>query len=157
MGAEKTVGHFNKISKNKTHIVQYIHGNYENATESELATIMKPYTPEWKKLKQKAVLQQIEKAMSDKKLAVGVNEVWNATFHKNGRLLIVEKDFMFPAHLGRNNDTIYKEDTTVENPFYIKDAVDDIMEKVLANGGDVEFVENGALHEYGKIALIQFY
>ena len=64
---------------------------------------------------------------------------------------------MFPAHLGRNNDTIYKEDTTVENPFYIKDAVDDIMEKVLANGGDVEFVENGALHEYGKIALIQFY
>ena len=43
------------------------------------------------------------------------------------------------------------------NPFYIKDAVDDIMEKVLQNGGDVEFVENGVLKDYERIALIQYY
>jgi hypothetical protein len=157
MGTEKVVGHFNKLTKNEKHIVKYIHGNYEKATESELAEIMKPYTAEWKKIKQQAVLQQIEKAMDDKKLSVGINDVWQATIHKNGRLLIVEKDFIFPAHLGWNSDTIYKQDLNLQNPFFIKDAVDDIMEKILQNGGDVEFVENGALREYGKIALIRFY
>jgi hypothetical protein len=72
-------------------------------------------------------------------------------------LLLVEKDFIYPAHQGAEPDSVYKEDLNMNNPFYIKDAVDDVMEKVLAAGGDVEFVSNGALKDYGHIALIRFY
>jgi hypothetical protein len=35
--------------------------------------------------------------------------------------------------------------------------VDVVMEKVLAGGGDVQFVEDGALKEYGRISLIRYY
>jgi len=41
--------------------------------------------------------------------------------------------------------------------FYIKDAVDDIIEKVLENGGDIEFVDQDVLRDYGHIALIRYY
>ena len=37
------------------------------------------------------------------------------------------------------------------------DIADDTIEKVLEFGGDLEFVENGMLAEYGKIVLIKRY
>ena len=52
---------------------------------------------------------------------------------------------------------IYKNDDSLQKPFYIKDAVDDIIEKVLASGGDVEFVDEGILKDYNKIALIEYF
>ena len=95
--------------------------------------------------------------MNDGKLVYGMKGVWEAATHKNCHLLIVEKDFMYPAHQGAHPDQIYKEDLTLNNPFYIKDAVDDVMEKVLEAGGDVEFVDNGVLKDYNHIALIRYY
>jgi hypothetical protein len=64
---------------------------------------------------------------------------------------------MYAAQHGSSEDKIYE---TVEpyNRFsYIKDAVDDVIEKVLENGGDVEFVDEGILKDYNHIALIQYY
>ena len=40
---------------------------------------------------------------------------------------------------------------------YIKDAVDDVIEKVLETGGDVEFVDAAVLNDYQHIALLQYY
>ena len=39
----------------------------------------------------------------------------------------------------------------------IKDAVDHIIQKVLENGGDVEFVDKDFLKVYHQIVLIKFY
>jgi hypothetical protein len=54
-------------------------------------------------------------------------------------------------------EVIYKAQEPYNKFSYIKDAVDDVMEKVLETGGDVEFVEEGLLKEYQHIALIQYY
>lgn len=157
MGAKRVLGHFKEISKNQNHIVEYIHGNYEEATETEIRELIKPYISDWNKIRQQNLMQQIEQSMNENKLSFGTEDVWTAASNKNGRLLIVEKDFMFPAHYGTNANRIYAEDSSMQHPFYIKDAVDDVMEKILQNGGDVEFVENGVLKNYGKIALIRYY
>jgi hypothetical protein len=95
--------------------------------------------------------------MGDKKLEYGIKQVWQAASQKNGRLLLVEKNFMYPAHQGAQPESITREDFSLNSPFYIKDAVDDVMEKVLTCGGDIEFVRDGTLKEYGRIALIKFY
>jgi hypothetical protein len=157
MGAKRVLGHFNQISKNQKSILQYIHGNYEECTEFEIRQIIRPYVADWNKVRQQSLLQQIGRAKSDNILSSGMEEVWAAASHKNGHLLIVEKDFMFPAHRGHHEDRIYKEETSHLKPFYIKDAVDDVMEKVLQIGGDVEFVDNGVLKDYGQIALIRYF
>lgn len=157
IGAERVVGHFKKITHNLKSIVQTIHGNYMEATEPEIRQLMQPYTANWKKIKEQALLQQLEKAYSFKKLVFGMEQVWAASVHKNSMLLVVEKDFMFPAHLGDAADKISREDLGLNHPFYIKDAVDDAIEKVLEAGGDVEFVDSGVLKDYEHIALIQYY
>jgi inosine-uridine nucleoside N-ribohydrolase len=80
-------------------------------------------------------------------------------YHK-GKLLVIEKNFKYAAEHFMGSDATNKIFKAIEpyNKFsYIKDAVDDIIEKVLENGGDVEFVENGLLKEYNQIALIQYY
>ncbi|MDP4255963.1 MAG: hypothetical protein Q8938_18280, partial [Bacteroidota bacterium] len=157
MGPEKVIGHFKKITKNGKSLVQSVHGNYLHATEPEIRQALAPYLVEWQAIKERACLMQLEKAKGEDKLEYGIRQVWRAAARKNGRLLVVEKDFMVAARQGPHGDDISKEDFTTNNAFYIKDAVDDVMEKVLAAGGDIEFVSDGALKDYGHIALVRFY
>ncbi|HEX5025489.1 MAG TPA: hypothetical protein VFV68_09455, partial [Agriterribacter sp.] len=43
MGAEKVLGHFKKITKHNSSIIEYIHGNYEEATLSQLNDVVGPF------------------------------------------------------------------------------------------------------------------
>jgi hypothetical protein len=64
---------------------------------------------------------------------------------------------MFAAEHGSNDEIIYRAIEPYNKFSYIKDAVDDVIEKVLENGGDVEFVDEGLLKKHKHIALILFY
>src|SRR6266542_1180511 len=157
MGTERVLGHFKKITRNSEKLVQFIHGNYNGATEAEIHNALQPYIADWKKVKQQNILLELGKATDYEKVAFGIEDVWKAATHKNCKLLVVEKDFLYPSYLEINSDRISKAGSLSNNPFYIKDAVDDVIEKVLQNGGDAEFVDNNVLKDYGRIALIKYY
>ncbi len=157
MGTVKTAGYFKSITHNAKHVIEYIHGNFEEKSENELHQIMEPYVADWKKIIQDNLLKQIEEAMSKRKLAIGMENVWKEASQKKGRLLIVEKNYVYPAYHSASPEIIFKQDEFNKNAFYIKDAVDDAIEKVLASGGDVEFVDEGMLKNYRKIVLIEYY
>jgi len=157
MGTPKTIGHFKSITHNAKHVIEYIHGNFEEKTAPELYEIMEPFVGDWKKVTQADLLNQIDEAVSLNKISVGISEVWKTAAQKRGKLLIVEKNFMYPAVQGASPDIIYQYKNSVNNAFYIKDAVDDLIEKVLANGGDVEFVDGQLLKNYDSIVLIEYY
>jgi hypothetical protein len=99
----------------------------------------------------------MEAAAGAGKLTSGIDAVWKDVTNKNGRLLIVEKNYMSPARYSIPEDALYVGPPEAENRFFIKDAVDDIIEKVLENGGDVEFVDEGILTKHAGIALIGYY
>lgn len=155
MGDKKVAGHFKKITHNSNSIIQYIHGNYEDSPETELKEKVAPYVEDWKSVKQHELLQHLDAARSAGKLAVGITDVWKEAGNRKGRLLVVEKNYMYQAK-DITNGQIGTADRG-ENSFFIKDAVDDVIEKVLASGGDVEFVDLGLLDNYAHIALIQYY
>lgn len=157
MGADRVLGHYKKLTKHTHEITEFIQGNHEELPEPEIFKLVQPHVSNWKHVKQLDLLHQLEKAMGAKKLAHGIEEVWQAATHKNCRLLLVEKNFMYPARQGADPDIIYKEELPTNYPFYIKDAVDDVIQKVLENGGDVEFTDDGVLDEFGHIALIQYF
>jgi hypothetical protein len=157
MATERTIGHFKKRSKNKQHVIDFIHGNFEEATEAELKKAIQPYIKDWKRVKQQNLLQILDVARGAKKLAFGIKEVWKAAQQKRGHLLVVEKNYMVPAQQGTDPEIIYQKDFSNNNSFYIKDAVDDIIEKLLENGGDVEFVDENLLAAYDHIALTLYY
>ncbi len=157
MGAERVIGHFNSITKNKEKILGYVHGNYEDASEEELHIALEPQVSDWKKVRQKDILYQMTEAAGNKKLVAGMEKVWKEASGKKGRLLIVEKSFSYPARLRENKSIIYYGENKAEEESYIKDAVDDVIEKVFEYGGDVEFVDNGVLKDFGRIALVLYY
>ena len=157
MGPERVTGHFKAMTKNHKNIVQYIHGNFAEVNESVFHDMLKPYLADWRKIQERMILREMDRAQDANKLVTGMKEVWSAATHRKGKLLIVEKDYTCSASLAGNPDKIEIENENTKRPFYIKDAVDDIIEKILENGGDVEFVDNDVLIDNGHIALIKFY
>jgi hypothetical protein len=157
MGTKRIMGHFKTITKNEKNIIGYIHGNFEEATEAELGKAIAPYVNDWKKVKMEDLRHQMERAADAGKLATGIQQVWKVAAQNRGRLLVVEKNYMYAAEQGENSEIIIKPSEPYNKFSYIKDAVDDVIEKVLEQGGDVEFVEEGDLRDLDHIALIQYY
>jgi Bacterial archaeo-eukaryotic release factor family 3 len=157
MGTEKTLGHFKKLTKHQAAVVEYIQGNYEDEPLEELKDILQPHIANWKKVKQKDLLNQLEEAADNHKLAAGMRDVWREAMSQKGKLLLVEKDYMYAAQHGSSEEIIYKAIEPYNKFSCIKDAVDDVIEKVLENGGDVEFVEKDLLKKYHHIVLVKYY
>ncbi len=157
LGTARIMGHFKKLTKHSGAVIEYVQGNYEDATIQELKEILKPHITDWMKVKHKDLLNQLEEAAGKKKLVFGIIEVWREAINHKGRLLVVEKNYMYAARHGSNEDVISNAAETYNKFSYIKDAVDDVIEKVLENGGDVEFVDKDVLQDYNHIALIKYY
>ncbi len=157
LGTERILGHFKKITKHEGAVIDYVQGNYEDISLFALHEKLKPHIDDWKKVMQKNLINKLDAAAAKKKLASGMRDVWRAAMEKKGSLLLVEKNYMYAAERGSSDEIIYKAIEPYNKFSYIKDAVDDVMEKVLENGGDVEFVDEGYLKNYNHIALILFY
>ncbi len=157
LGTERIVGHFKSFTRHSVAIIEYVQGNYEEATIPQLNHILEPHLANWQTVKQKSILKQLDEAAGKKKLAVGMKEVWREAMMHKGRLLVVEKKFLYAAQHGSSDEVIYEASGLYNKFSYIKDAVDDVIEKVLENGGDVEFVDDGLLIDLQHIALIQYY
>lgn len=157
MGTDRVLGHFKKLTRHAGMVTGYVPGNYEELTQPELKEVLQPYIVDWKKVLQKDILNKLEEAAGKQKLAAGMIDVWREATAKKGRLLVVEKNYMYAAEHGSSDEIIYKATEPYNKFSYIKDAVDDVIEKVLENGGDVEFVDEGLLKDHQHIALILFY
>ena len=157
MGTEKAVGHFKQFTHHSQHIVGYVHGNFDDASEAEIRSAVAPYVADWKKVKQDDLLLQLAVSKNAGRLSAGIKDVWKSVSRKTGRLLIVEKNYLVAASHGDEPDKIVPLESSTSSSFFIKDAVDDIIEKVLENSGDVEFVDEGLLRDYNRIALIRYY
>lgn len=156
-GTERVLGHFNRITRHPDSIVSFIQGNFEEAAPHQLNEIIQPYFHTWKSKKQEALLAILDDAAGRKKLSCGIQDVWREAEKKNSRLLVVEKNYMVPAEPGATPDVIHPAGTALHQVMPIQDAVDDVIEKVVQFGGDVEFVEPGLLKHCNHIALVQYY
>jgi hypothetical protein len=150
MAAERTAGHFKKVSGNNIHVAAYIHGNFEDASEACVKQAIAPYMEKWQKLKQYHLLSILDKAMGSGKVAAGIRDVCKESSMHKGRLLLVENSFRYKLDIA---DVKGKE----QKPFYLQDKVDEAILNVLESGGEVEFVEDGMLAAYGQVALIKYY
>jgi hypothetical protein len=158
MGTDETLGHFRKITRHQNNISGYIHGNYDDAGEAVIREVISPYVADWKKVIEHNLLLRLHAAMAARKLAIGIKDVWKHATCGKGRLLVVEKNDMVAAVHGNAEEILYEDELRVaDKSLLIKDAVDDVIEKVLAAGGDVEFVEEGMLAGYEHIALIDYF
>ena len=157
IGRDEIIEHFKKITKNSNTIVKYIQGDYLCASDSQIEELMHPFITEWEKVKQANTLQILKYADVENKLASGISESWAAAVHRNTRLLVIEKDFMYVPAANSINTAPHYEIEMFANPFYIKDKTDSIIEKVLESGGAVELVDHDMLKDYNHIVTVKYY
>ena len=67
----------------------------------------------------------------------------------------MESNYRYAAQLLENEDGLYTSKETYHEYSHVRDAVDDIIELVLENGGDVELTGTSLPQEFKHIALIQ--
>ena len=157
VGTKRIAGHFKKLTRHGSSVVAYIHGNYETASPRELEDLLEPHIRDWRSVRNKDLMNRLDEAFGKNKLAVGMKNVWQESMNKKGRLLVVEKNYTYPALHGSSADLIVDVKDSFNRFSYIGDAVDKVIEKVLESGGDVEFVDEDVLKDYNHIAMIQYY
>jgi hypothetical protein len=148
LGDEKHIGYFKELTHHATHLAGVVMGNYQDATEVELSKVLQPYIQQWKEHQQQELLKKLEEAYNAGRLSEGIHDVLKAVNLKQGQLLVVEKNYKAPQHI--------KNEVLQEN-IILKDIVDDIIEKVIAFGGEVKVVDDNVLKNYEHIALIRYY
>lgn len=140
-GTERVAGHFGRITRHEKNIAGYVYKHCIDANEQELEEVLHPMLEDWRQLTGRMLLLQIEKAAEAGKLICGIGEVTKVARCSNSRIIIIEEALSQARHGGG---------------FYREDPIDEIVEKVLDNGGAVEKLDKASLSKYGNIALIRY-
>ena len=87
--------------------------------------------------------------------ASGIDQVWRAAHGNRCQTLLVEMDFEYPADLAPTGDRLLP--YTGHGAAALDDAVDEVIENVIAKGGEVFFYEPGVLDPHQRIAAVLRY
>jgi hypothetical protein len=77
---------------------------------------------------------------------------WLASRQERPEMLLVEEGMSYPARITTDGDWIAPA-ADVEHPDVVDDAVDELIETVLARGGKVTLVADGRLAPHDGVAL----
>jgi len=156
MAPNKFLSHYKLESRYQDKIIGSVEGNMLGSTEAQIVENINKTIPIIDKAIQAKLLSKLEKANDDNLLCYGIKEVWKELSIKNGKELIVEENFIRSAiHSDVPGEVITYD--AEKSHFPIQDAIDDIIEMALAQGGQVNFVEDGLLGKYRRVALIKYY
>jgi hypothetical protein len=156
VGVDRFLAFFNKMTQHQDWIIASLKGSHDSTSVHELGELVWPLVKVALDEKRQQVFAELEQAISDRKYASSVGEVWRMANDGRGRLLIVEEDFHYPAKIDeKTGQLVPAEDPTA--PGVITDVVDEIIETVLRKDGKVVFVDKGKLQNHRGIALILRY
>ncbi|HRQ52307.1 MAG TPA: hypothetical protein PLR74_17295 [Agriterribacter sp.] len=150
VGSKKALAYFRGLTVNSKSIVECMEGSHGKGAEAALFNSIRPYIADWDKIKVKHLYHQLEKAATEGKLVNGITAVQQSLSQHRGRLLVVGKSLVQrPGIPGTEVDG------SRFNKFScVRHGIDDIIEKVLENGGDIEMVDDDVLGGQ-QIALVK--
>ena len=165
VGVERTLALFDTAvaghADEKFNIVARMHGNYEKVGLAELESKLWPLVQPALNGARERAKARLEEAVGVDKAAFGLAKTWE---HANtGRVdtLLVERDYHQSARTVESEmpfGTLEPcDDCDKTEPNVLPDAVDEIIELVMKNSGDVVFVDPDELEEPGHIAAILRY
>ncbi|MAT54396.1 MAG: hypothetical protein CMN32_07915 [Saprospirales bacterium] len=155
-GVEHYLAMFEKVTSHGDAILTSLKGNYDDTPVHELGKLAWEVARRAFDEKRKSWLDKLEDAVSANYYASTIGEAWRAVKDGRARALLVEQDFHQPAHLNDDGYLLYVEEKA-DAPGVIDDAVDDLIELMMAQGGEVIFVENGDLEKHQRVAVITRY
>jgi hypothetical protein len=152
-GTDRNLAFFDRVSNHKRLIIATLCGNHSVTPVHKLAEQVWPSVQNHLRSQRQDALDALGVAVGAQMHAAGIGPAWRAGQEGRGTVLLVEEDYHYPARLDASGLQLSSAgDPTA--PDVIDDAVDELIEIVLAKGGQVVFVDNGALEAHQRIAMI---
>jgi Bacterial archaeo-eukaryotic release factor family 3 len=154
-GVDRYLAFFREVAP-ASEIIATLPGNVDHLSPHDLGRRIWPSVGEGFTARRREVLQHLEAARGQHRMASTLGEVWHLAGLGQGKVLVVEEGFHQPARLnewGQLNLNV--DDPTA--PDVMDDAVDEVITTVLDKGGQVVFVEDGELALHDRIAMILRY
>jgi len=156
VGIDRHLAFFQEVTEHGKAILTTITGSHSKTSPSRLAQLVWPLVEMNMQGLRDRALAELEQATGEGKIAATIGDVWRFAHEGRGALLLVEEDFHYPAVVDASGWHLEPAaDPTA--PGVLDDAVDEVIETVLAKQGRVVFVENGRLSAYNRIALVLRY
>ena len=151
VGVERWLSHHRSVTSHKD-IVASVTGNHDQTPPHELGKLVWPVVADALSVKRRRALDALDAAIGAQRFASGLGEAWRRAQEGRGALLLVEQDYHQAARLDETAGQLHLVDANDPN-VSMADAVDDLIELVLAKQGDVVFVDDGALEGHQRVAL----
>ncbi len=155
VGVDRYLAFYQEITKAPDAIVGLVAGSHDDPRPSALGKIVWPVFKSGATLSRTRALVRLNEAVSLNRYASGIDQVWRAAHENRCQTLLVETDFEYPADLAPDGDRLLP--YTGQGAAALDDAVDELIEKVIALGGQVFFYELGVLDLHQQIAAVLRY
>ncbi len=150
VGVDRYLAFYHEVTKNSDAIVGLVAGSHDSTSPSSLGKLTWPVFQAGSTQRRTRALVRLADAVKVNRHASGIDQVWRAAFEKRCQTLLVETDFEYPADLSEDGASLLP--YTVKGPAALDDAVDEVIERVMTDGGEVFFYDPGVLDLHQKIA-----
>jgi hypothetical protein len=159
IGASPSIRFFDEVTRHRDRVVGRIEGSHAEANADAIAALAWPQVEEWLGEQREAAVQEVGAANAANLLSAGIEKAWNAAQAGRGARLLAEEGYRQPATIDRETGglELMSRESEGVGQGHLDDAIDELAELVLSKGGQVVFVADGALADYGHVALMLRY
>jgi hypothetical protein len=155
VGVDRYLAFYQEVTKHPDAIVGVVAGSHDNPNPSALGKLVWPVFKAGNTLKRTRMLARLHEAVSLNRHASGIDQVWRAAYEKRCQTLLVETELQHRADVTPEGDRLLP--YSGQGAAALDDAVDEVIEKVLSDGGEVFFYDPGILDLHQGIAAILRY
>ncbi len=154
MGDEKIVSYFKNKTRRPDKILAEIYGSYDDERTSVISNKINEKLDEYIKIRDKQLLERIQPDIDRLSYVSGIQEAWTVAAMKEARIMLIEQGYSEEGYSIKNGLFLVFSEPVEEKEYdYHSDALDDLTEMVLMQGGEVYFVSPGLLDKYDKIVV----
>lgn len=155
VGVDRYLAFYREVTADPEAIVGMVTGSHDAPNPRDLGKLVWPVFQAGSTRQRAEALVRLGEAVSANRHASGIDQVWRAAFDNRCQTLLVETDFVYPADRSPEGDRLLP--YSGQGPAALDDAVDEVIEKVIAGGGAVFFYDPGVLDLHQRIAAILRY
>lgn len=158
VGDSRTLGFYEQVCDNSSFIIGQVEhvSNLKDGRAEDIIEAVQEVVEEKRNDRYETATGELEKARNEKMVRTDLQQIYRSALEGNAVTLLVRKGHMVPATIDEANATLLvKEDETKDG--VTDDAVSEIIELVMHNGGEVVFMPTDKMDEKEPIALVTRY
>lgn len=157
VGVDRWQAFFREVTYHEDQIITTLTGSHDQSSAHELGRLVWPLVRASLAARRLAIFGELEAAVGAQRCASTLGEVWRCAREGRGATLVVEEGYHEPATVDERGFLRLGGQAAGAGETALDDAVDEVIEVVVARKGRVVFVDDGTLAVHSRIALILRY